>query len=110
VEGPKNEIFYRMTDVGLKALRAPVPTRQPSKAKGKWDTMFVAALIVLAGLYFWDKDYNNGKILDGLDDMRRDISQHMFHWSPDLRAPADDGGKWSEDGDGGKQQRIVDGS
>ena len=35
VEGPKNEIFYRMTDVGLKALRAPVPTRQPSKAKGK---------------------------------------------------------------------------
>jgi hypothetical protein len=41
--------------------------------------MFVAALIVLAGLYFWDKDYNNGKILDGLDDMRRDISQHMFH-------------------------------
>ena len=26
VQGPKNEIFYRMTDVGLEALRAPVPT------------------------------------------------------------------------------------
>ena len=39
----------------------------------------VAALIVLAVLYFWDKDYNNGKMLDGLDAMRRDISQHMFH-------------------------------
>ena len=25
----------------------------------------VASLIVLAVLYFWDKDYNNGKILDG---------------------------------------------
>jgi hypothetical protein len=27
--------------------------------------MFVAALIVLAVPYFWDKDYNTGKILDG---------------------------------------------
>jgi hypothetical protein len=35
VQGPKNEIFYRMTDVGLKALRAPVPAGRPSPAKGK---------------------------------------------------------------------------
>jgi hypothetical protein len=35
VLGPKNEIFYRMTDVGLKALRAPVPADRPSRAKGK---------------------------------------------------------------------------
>jgi Myb-like DNA-binding domain len=35
VQGPKNEIFYRMTDVGLKALRAPVPAGRPAKAKGK---------------------------------------------------------------------------
>jgi DNA-binding PadR family transcriptional regulator len=36
-QGPKNEIFYRMTDIGLKALRSPVPGR-PSQAKGrkKW--------------------------------------------------------------------------
>jgi DNA-binding PadR family transcriptional regulator len=36
-QGPKHEIFYRMTDIGLKALRAPVPGR-PSQAKGrrKW--------------------------------------------------------------------------
>jgi hypothetical protein len=32
--------------------------------------IFVASLIVLAVLFFWDKDYNNGKLLDGLDGMR----------------------------------------
>jgi hypothetical protein len=35
LQGPNNEIFYRMTDIGLKALRAPVPAGRPSKAKGK---------------------------------------------------------------------------
>jgi hypothetical protein len=34
-QSPKNEIFYRMTDVGLKALRAPVPAGRPSQAKAK---------------------------------------------------------------------------
>ncbi len=38
----------------------------------------VAALIVLTVLYFWVRDYNNGKMLDGLDGMRRDILHHMF--------------------------------
>jgi hypothetical protein len=41
--------------------------------------IFVAALIVLSVLYFWDRDYNNGKFLDGLDDMRRAISHSMFN-------------------------------
>jgi hypothetical protein len=36
--------------------------------------IFVASLIVLAVLYFWDKDYNNSKLLDGLDSMGRAIS------------------------------------
>jgi hypothetical protein len=40
--------------------------------------IFVASLIVLAVLYFWDKDYNNGKLLDGLDSMGRAISRSMF--------------------------------
>jgi hypothetical protein len=40
---------------------------------------FVASLIVLSVLYFWDKDYNNGKLLDGLNGMRRDIARSMFH-------------------------------
>jgi hypothetical protein len=40
---------------------------------------FVASLIVLAALYFWDKDYNNGRLSDGLDSMRRSISHSMFH-------------------------------
>jgi hypothetical protein len=35
VGGPKNEIFYRMTDVGLEALRAPVPAGRPPQANGK---------------------------------------------------------------------------
>jgi len=38
-----------------------------------------ASLIVLSVLYFWDKDYNSGKLLDGLDSMRRAISHSMFH-------------------------------
>jgi hypothetical protein len=29
--------------------------------------IFVALLIVLAVLYFWDKDNNNSKLLDGLE-------------------------------------------
>jgi hypothetical protein len=41
--------------------------------------VLVASLIALSVLYFWDKDYNNGKLLDGLDSMRRDISHSMFH-------------------------------
>jgi hypothetical protein len=40
---------------------------------------FVASLIVLSVLYFWDKNYNNGKLLDGLYGMRRDIAHSMFH-------------------------------
>ena len=41
--------------------------------------VFVASLIVLSVLYFWDKDYNNGKLLDGLDSMGRTISHSWFH-------------------------------
>jgi hypothetical protein len=37
----------------------------------------VASLIVLAVLYFWDKDYNNGRLFDGLQSMGRSISQSM---------------------------------
>jgi hypothetical protein len=40
--------------------------------------IFGASLIVLAVLYFWDKDYNNGKLLDGVDRMSQSIS-HGFH-------------------------------
>jgi hypothetical protein len=40
--------------------------------------ILVASLIVLAVLYFWDKGYNNGRLLDGLDGMRRSISHSMF--------------------------------
>jgi hypothetical protein len=35
---------------------------------------FVASLIALSVLYFWDKDFNNGKMVDGLDGMRRSFS------------------------------------
>ena len=40
---------------------------------------FVASLIVLSVLYSWDKNYNNGMLLDGLNGMRRDIARSMFH-------------------------------
>ena len=39
---------------------------------------FVASLVVLSVLYFWDRDYNNGRLLDGLDSMRQSISRSMF--------------------------------
>ena len=41
--------------------------------------VFVASLIVLLVLYFWDRDYNNGKLMDGFDSMRRAISHSMSH-------------------------------
>ena len=39
----------------------------------------VAVLIVLAVLYFYDKEYNNGRLFDGLDSMGRSISHGIFH-------------------------------
>jgi hypothetical protein len=41
--------------------------------------ILVASLMVLAILYLWDKNYNNGKLLDGLDSMRRSIAHNVFH-------------------------------
>jgi hypothetical protein len=41
--------------------------------------IFVASLIVFAVLYFWDKEYNNGRLLDGLESMTRSISHQVFH-------------------------------
>jgi hypothetical protein len=35
---------------------------------------FMASLIVLSVVYFWDKDYNNG-----LEHMGQEISHNMFH-------------------------------
>ena len=42
-------------------------------------SVIVPLLVVLAVLYFWDQGYNNGKLLDGLDSMRRDIAHSVFH-------------------------------
>jgi hypothetical protein len=49
------------------------------RRRGNEMRIFVASLIVLAVLYFWDKDYNNGKLLDGLERMGQQISRNMFH-------------------------------
>jgi hypothetical protein len=35
--------------------------------------IFVALLIVLAALYFWDVNYNNGTLSDGVIRMKRSI-------------------------------------
>jgi hypothetical protein len=40
--------------------------------------IFIASLVVLAILYFWDQGYNNGKLLDGLESMRRSIAHNML--------------------------------
>jgi hypothetical protein len=40
---------------------------------------FMASLLVLSVLYFWDKDFNNSRLLDGLQRMGQEISRNMFH-------------------------------
>jgi hypothetical protein len=50
--------------------RIPESWRQ----KGNEMRVFVASLIVLSVLYFWDKDYNNGRFLDGLESMGRALA------------------------------------
>lgn len=48
-------------------------------AKGKMTMrVFVASLIAVAVLYFWDKQSNNGKLLDGVESMRQSIVHHML--------------------------------
>lgn len=39
--------------------------------------MFLAFLIVLGAIYFWDANYNNGIFMDGAKRMLRDI-EHSF--------------------------------
>jgi hypothetical protein len=39
--------------------------------------MFVASLIVLAAAYFWDVEYNNGKLSDGVRSMGRSMSHSI---------------------------------
>jgi hypothetical protein len=41
--------------------------------------IFVASLIVLAVLFFWDQQYNNGTLFDGLESMGRSITHGIFH-------------------------------
>ena len=41
--------------------------------------IFVASLIVLAILFFWDEQYNNGMLFDDLESMGRSIARGMFH-------------------------------
>jgi hypothetical protein len=41
--------------------------------------IFVASVIVLSVLYFWDRDYNDGRFWDGLDGMRQAIARSIFH-------------------------------
>jgi hypothetical protein len=39
--------------------------------------IFVALLIVLSVLYFWDIEYNHGTLSDGLRSMGRSISHNI---------------------------------
>jgi hypothetical protein len=41
--------------------------------------ILVALLVVLAVLYYWDANYNNGKLLDGLVRMEQSMLHHMGH-------------------------------
>jgi len=39
--------------------------------------IFVASLIAVSVLYFWDANYNNGRFLDGFQSMGRSITHNM---------------------------------
>jgi hypothetical protein len=41
--------------------------------------IFVASLIVLAVLFVWDQQFNNGKLFDGLESMGQSITHGIFH-------------------------------
>jgi hypothetical protein len=41
--------------------------------------MFVAFLIVLAVAYFWDANYNDGRLSDGVRSMVRSMSRSIWH-------------------------------
>jgi hypothetical protein len=41
--------------------------------------ILVAFLIVLAVLYYWDVNYNNGKLSNGPISMERSMLHHMGH-------------------------------
>jgi hypothetical protein len=41
--------------------------------------LFVTSLIVISVLYYWDAEYNNGTLADGLRSMGRSISHSMGH-------------------------------
>jgi hypothetical protein len=41
--------------------------------------LIVAALIVLCVVYYWDTEYNNGVLVDGLRSMANSISHNMAH-------------------------------
>jgi hypothetical protein len=49
------------------------------KAKGNAMRMFVAFLIFLSAAYYWDAEYNHGKLSDGVRNMGRSISHSMGH-------------------------------
>jgi hypothetical protein len=41
--------------------------------------ILVALLVVLAALYYWDVNYNNGMLSDGVIGMERSIFHSMGH-------------------------------
>jgi hypothetical protein len=47
------------------------------RRRGNEMRMFVAFLIVLSVVYFWDVEYNNGTLSDGLRKMGRSMSHNM---------------------------------
>jgi hypothetical protein len=49
------------------------------RSRGNGMRIFVASLIVLAVLYLYDAEYNNGALFDGLRAMIRSISHGMLH-------------------------------
>jgi len=72
--------FYRPLEEGVLNSRIGLLRLWPRGRRRESEMrIFVASIVVLIVLYFWDKDYNNGKLVDGLEGMRRSIAHHVFH-------------------------------
>ena len=58
--------------------RAGSSCRRPESGRESEMRILIVSLVVLAVLYFWDKTYHDGKLLDGLERMTRSITRNMF--------------------------------
>ena len=59
-------------------IRLACAPERGQSLRGNEMRIWIPALAVLAVVYVWDRNYNNGRLWDGLDSMRQSIVHNMF--------------------------------